>query len=301
MVTDFRDPWARPEWKEHRAASAREAIERRLERLCIRRSDRVILNTDRLCDEFRRAYEPALHDKFLVIPNGYDPDLLVGITELVREAGLAQRNGEIRLCHAGSLYGQRDLRPVAAAVGRLSASGHKVVLEQIGEVGQRSELVHFLQENGLEHCVQLRYPMPHDKTLQRLAAADVLVMIQPGTTIQVPAKLFEMLMFRKPMVAVTEAGATAELIEGFGLGATASPANAQAIAAAILSATAAKADCARAFRWQQALNTFDGRELTRRLAVTLDEAEWYNRVDRRAVLLPRHRFLPNFSRTSCDK
>jgi glycosyltransferase involved in cell wall biosynthesis len=271
VVTDFRDPWARPEWKDDRAASSRGTIDRALERLCVRRSDRVILNTDRLCAEFRHAYEPALHDKFLVIPNGYDPDLLVRITELVRHAGIAPRNGEIRLCHAGSLYGQRDLRPVAAAVGRLSAAGHNVTLEQIGEVGQRSELMHFLRENSFEHCVELRDTMPHNETLQRLAAADVLVIIQPGTTIQVPAKLFEMLMFHKPIVAVAEAGATADIIDGFGLGATAAPSDTEAIAAAVLRATNANSDRGTGGRWQDAIDAFDGRELTRRLAVAFDE------------------------------
>ena len=147
----------------------------------------------------------------------------------------------------------------------------KTILEQIGEVERRSELLRFLQENGLDRSVELRAPLPHDETLQRLAAASILLIIQPGTTIQVPAKLFEMLMFHKPIVAVAEAGATADIIDGFGLGATAAPSDTEAIAAAVLRATNATSNRSTGGHWQDAIDAFDGRELTRRLAVAFDE------------------------------
>jgi glycosyltransferase involved in cell wall biosynthesis len=269
IVTDFRDPWARKTWGNADMRPWRAAIEARLERLCVCGSDRVILNTPGLRDEFSSVYESRLHAKFVVIPNGYDPDLLPRINELTKESS-GHRNGAVHLCHAGTLYGRRGLRQLAAAVGRLWASGHNVTVEQVGQVDGRTQLLAYLREHALEDCVRLTEPLPHDQMLRRLAAADVLVVIQPGTRIQVPAKLYEMLMFRKPILALTDEGATGEIVEEFGLGEVAPPDDGERIASAILRLAHDLPKSQGNPGWDAAQRAFDGRELTRKLADTLN-------------------------------
>ena len=268
IVLDFRDPWARREWKSGAEDSLRGRMEAKLEWLCVRSSDRVVLNTPRLRDEFCSAYEPRFHGKFLVIPNGYDPDLLARISRLAKD-GSERRNGVVRLCHTGSLYGRRDLRPLADAVEGLSASGLDVTLEQVGLVDGRAELSAYLRKRGLEGRVRLTERLPHDETLRRLAAANVLVVIQPGTRTQVPGKLYEMLMFRKPILAVTEEGATADIMREFGLGEVASSGDSGAIARAIVRLSQNRGETNADRGLDAALQAFDGRELTRRLAEAL--------------------------------
>jgi glycosyltransferase involved in cell wall biosynthesis len=96
-----------------------------------------------------------------------------------------------------------------------------------------------------------------------MAAADILLVIQPDTDLQVPGKLFEMLMFEKPILALTGEGETADMIVRCGIGETAPAYDATAIAQAIgrlrdrRSLTEA---------WQPALGEFDGRRLTGELA-----------------------------------
>src|SRR5262245_35215264 len=72
-VADFRDPWYEepPEpgtpWLTHRAA-------RQLERLVVRRADRIVASTTRLRDTLAARYVAEPRAKFVAIPNGYDED-----------------------------------------------------------------------------------------------------------------------------------------------------------------------------------------------------------------------------------
>src|SRR5262245_1908691 len=77
-VADFRDPWYEepPEpgtpWVVHRAA-------RRLERLVVRRADRIVASTMRLRDTLAARYPGESTTKFAAIPNGYDEDDFFGV------------------------------------------------------------------------------------------------------------------------------------------------------------------------------------------------------------------------------
>ena len=63
--------------------------------------------------------------------------------------------------------------------------------------------------------------------------ADLLLIVQPDTALQVPGKLYEMLMFRKPIVAVTGDGETADIVRRFEIGAVADLKDPAGIATAI--------------------------------------------------------------------
>jgi glycosyltransferase involved in cell wall biosynthesis len=144
-----------------------------------------------------------------------------------------------------------------------------VSLEQIGQVEREAEIARYLCENHLQQHIQLRGWLPHEQTLEHLAAADVVAVLQPGTTLQVPAKLFELLLFRKPVLALTGAGATADIIQDFHLGMVADPEDRQAVAGAILRAAGKPWGCGD-HGWDSALKAFDGRRLTGELAQVLD-------------------------------
>ena len=104
LVLDFRDPWAHRDW--HFGTSAlHDRIHRALEKLCVRSADRVILNTEALCQQFRTNYPAAWHDKFVTITNGYDPEVRKRIEALVADSGRDALSSPVkfRLCHAGAL------------------------------------------------------------------------------------------------------------------------------------------------------------------------------------------------------
>ncbi len=260
LVIDFRDPWARTHWRAGGRHPFRDRVQQRLERLCVRAADRVVLNTAELREEFVSYYNSENRDKFVVVPNGYDPEVIAKVQQLRSNQHAVADPHTIRVCHPGTVYGRRDLRPVIGAIARLAKSGHRVILEQVGDVEDPGAILRSAEQHGVRDQVVLSGFLPHREMLARLAAADVLLVLQPGTSIQVPGKLFEMLPFRRPLLAITEpTGSTAAIVRDYELGAVAGPDDEQAIAAAVIRLIERPASEALGDGWHAAMDVFDGR------------------------------------------
>jgi glycosyltransferase involved in cell wall biosynthesis len=261
VVLDFRDPWARSPWYD-----AKPTVARRLapwfERMCVRRASAVILNTQRTTDEFREFYGLPWSSRFETLPNGFDPELLSNLPDPAARESLSQR---LELLHPGAVYGKRDLRPLLQAVSRMAQQGKDVHFDQVGVVHQPYDVPAFLATEGLESRVTISGVLSHEATLQRMANSDVLVVIQPGTPLQVPGKLYEMMMFGKPILALAGEGETADLVRRYELGMVADPDDADAIAAALGNLLQHRGTN-RSPQARKALVDFDGRNLTGRLA-----------------------------------
>lgn len=267
-IADFRDPWSRMPW-----ASAvytdnpwGRRIQPRFERTCVTSADAVVLNTRRMQRDFVQHYSKLPPCKFHVIYNGYDPELLPKIHQLADSSVHSTGRKVLRICHPGTLYGQRDLRPFIQALRILAGENIAVQFEQIGHVEQRFHLDRYIADQRLANMVTLRGHLAHADALKCMGAADILLVIQPDTELQVPGKLFEMLMFRKPILALTGGGETADIVTRHGIGETAVADDVTAIAQAI------KRLRDRPMQpevWRQALDEFDGRRLTGELATLL--------------------------------
>ena len=61
-----------------------------------------------------------------------------------------------------------------------------------------------------------------------MSKADVLLTMQPGSTLQIPAKIYEYIATRRPLVVIGDSGATFNLVQRHKLG-VCCPNNVQAI------------------------------------------------------------------------
>lgn len=269
-VADFRDPWARRPWGNKTKNPWGQALYPLFEKSCIKRADRIILNTDRMADDFRAHYRHKFDAKICAIPNGCDPELAATVEELLANPAPPIDDGFIRLCHPGSLYRRRDPRPLMDAIGLLAEQGIRIKLEQIGHCADYFDLENYVAQRGLTGHLSMEKPIPHREVLGRMAAADLLLLIQPGTPIQIPGKLFEMLLFRKPIVGMADEGATSDLIQSHRLGAVARDEEPETIATAIHQALDLRKELTNADHWTEVQNTFDGETLTGRLAELFD-------------------------------
>ena len=66
-----------------------------------------------------------------------------------------------------------------------------------------------------------------------LAASHVLVVIQPDTTLQLPAKLYEYFGLRRPILALADDGAVARIVRDGAFGLVVSPTDVDGIATAL--------------------------------------------------------------------
>ena len=272
-IADFRDPWARRPWGPKEQNPWGQRMLWRYEQQCVLDANLVVLNTSRMAQEFREHYHRLPAERFVSIPNGWDPDLADVIQQFCNDAESARASmpkGALRICHPGSLYRKRDPRVVIDAIEILKRRGVNVCFEQIGHCENESDVREHVRRLGLEASIEFRPQMPHREVLRRMADADAFLLIQPGTPTQVPGKLFEMIQYRRPIVAVADPGETADIIAKYRLGAVAASHNADEIAGAIEAAALRTAGESMRPDWAGVLDSADGRRLTGELSEALN-------------------------------
>lgn len=236
-IADLRDPWARSSWAGRGALASR--LNQLVERLCVRRADRIVLNTPRLLADFRSFYPDLVPAKFCCVTNGFDEELL-SMARPPRDRTAADVK-RIRITHAGNLYGKRDPFPLLEALrdlvqsGDVSAENLEVVL--IGSSDEKLQLPERLNRMGLSEIVRLQSKVPHGQALETSAESDVLLLIQQDAPLQTPSKLFEYMALRRPVLALTGDGSTADAVRQGHLGFAVSPDDHEGIKEALLELT----------------------------------------------------------------
>jgi glycosyltransferase involved in cell wall biosynthesis len=231
LVADFRDPWLTNPFR-LKYSPMRNYLEAYFERKVIEKSDVVISNTLELATEFRRRFPQQPPDKFIAILNGFDPD-----DYCHEDVQLGDRK-YFSIVHTGFIYGKRDPKTFLEAI-KLLCDKHiidrnKIKVFFVGSAELTYNLEDYLHYNGLHNVVILQDHIPYKQSLEYLRQADMLLLLQPGTTTQIPSKLFDYLGMRKPILAISpRRGATWNLVTEQGLGEVAPPDDIQQIAAAI--------------------------------------------------------------------
>jgi glycosyltransferase involved in cell wall biosynthesis len=227
-VADFRDPWYE-EPPEPGTTRLAQFAARRLERLVVDRADRVVSSTGRLRDLLAARYPTKPAEDFIAIPNGYDEEDFAGLS-----GASPSSSGELLILHAGTLSETfRDPRPLfeatrrAADSGLLDASRLHFRFLGGGSFGDSRQMQDAVERSGLESRVEFLPRVPYEASLAELGRAGLLLLLQASedTVDLVPAKLFEYLRARRPVLALVPSGATAEVLRDTGGGWVVDPAN----------------------------------------------------------------------------
>lgn len=231
-VADFRDPWARAPWKsEILAGSWRGKVAARLEREFVEHADRIVLNTDWNAAEFSRFYGERLARKFAVITNGFDPQDFAGLDFR------AERRAKMIITHTGALYRRRNPLEFFQACENLLRQGkispQELEIRFIGVIAP--ELYRsFAGGEELKRVITVLPQVSHREALAHQMESDVLLILQPGTSVSVPGKIFEYIGMRKRILALTPPGATADVVRENNLGPVLAPEDIPGIEAALL-------------------------------------------------------------------
>ncbi len=194
-IADFRDPISSA-FDGH--FSLHNIVANGLTWLVMWRTDLALANTDAMHRSWCSRY-PGLGSKTRTLWNGFDPEDTIGTYVLpMRERKI--------LSHVGELYGGRSIRPVLQAALRLIENGRldakNILIRQIG-LAEQGELpdADFLQTAQADGWLELREPVPAKEARSMALESDGLLLIQPQTAVQVPAKLFEYLRLGRPILA----------------------------------------------------------------------------------------------------
>jgi glycosyltransferase involved in cell wall biosynthesis len=192
---------------------------RRLEARSLRDSSRILFTAASTIAMYRKRYPSLPADKCVLVPNGYDEE---DFQDLPASTAVASASRQLRLIHLGLLYpSERDPRPFFRAIarlkseGKISAANLRIDLRASGNEDLYTEM---LAEFGVADITHLLPPLPYREALRDAAQADALLIFQAANCDhQIPAKSFEYLRLRRPILALTSTtGDTAALLNSTG-------------------------------------------------------------------------------------
>lgn len=220
LIVDFRDPWRNNPFHQSKGRLL-DSWSERLEKKVVEHASAVSLNTEPLLEEFLVRYPDQVPDKFFVMPNGFDEADIEG----VKPGPRGDTADHLLLCHAGFLYGVRDPEVLLDAIRRVnngleeSGNSRRIIFRQIGDVQLSYDVRDRYKDLVASGQLRLEAPIPYQKCLSELAAADIVVNVQPGTRTQIPSKLYDYLGLKRPVLHLTPPdGALGRLVQKHQLG-----------------------------------------------------------------------------------
>ena len=168
------------------------------------KSAAIVCTTPGALAAHRRRLAQVDAGRFHLIENGYD------------EAGFDSANsapagqgGRFLLLHSGVIYpSERDPQALFEALARLRRDGvlaaHNFQL-LLRATGHDAWLATLLVKYGIADLVTLAPLQPHRQALREMQSADGLLLLQAANCNgQIPAKLYEYLRCRRPVLALTD-------------------------------------------------------------------------------------------------
>jgi glycosyltransferase involved in cell wall biosynthesis len=261
-VVDYRDLWAGDVLREWLAPS-RQRLERWLERKLSRSADAIVAVSAPKLAYLRQLHEPS-RAQFVTLTNGYDRE---EFADVQRERSFPE--DEIHFVFTGRLFKNRRGHAFAEALGQLSEEQPQLA---------RKARVHFLGDVTTEHYdiadqFDFAGDVPHMTAKQAQVNADYLLLIvDTGGTSNgvIPGKLFEYVAARRPIFALTDPGATADIITKGRLGLVVSVNDVAACKVALEKVLASTVP-QRLNADESYLSQFDRRVITAQLAELFDE------------------------------
>jgi glycosyltransferase involved in cell wall biosynthesis len=272
-LADLRDPVSRHPWGARPRNPWGALLKPRYERQIVQNADVVVLNSPGMYDDFVRAHPELPASRFACIPNGCDDEMqqtIQGILADLPPQAPKTRKDPLVLLHPGSLYHGRDPSHVIRAIAQLRQQGWNLRFEQLGDVNPEFKLPRLAADLGIADAVACRGSVPRLEAHRRMAQADLLLLLQPGTPLQIPAKLYEMVLFGKPILAVAPPGSTASIVEQYGLGEVVDNTSPEEIATSLNRLLQRREELETSPSWERARRDFDGTHLTGELAGLLD-------------------------------
>jgi glycosyltransferase involved in cell wall biosynthesis len=226
-VADFRDPWTEGvrRLQAYQRNRTRQRLEEAWERSVIARADHVVITTDKTLEQFAGKYPRVSTAKFSVITNGFDPaDFSLDPT-----ASSLLNPQEFNLTLTGNMEAMFDAVPFFRAVRELLDEDDDIRSHlRVNFVGtKQGKYNEYIRQHQLDSHVRYIAYVPHAISLQYLAESDVLFLCQipvyESASTKLSGKLFEYLYMRKPVLALTLPGLTAEILSRSGLGVVVDP------------------------------------------------------------------------------
>lgn len=271
-VADFRDIWIGNYYFYYPATAWHDRRQRAMESRVVERAARVVSVTQPITQDFRERYPGQAPDKFVTIPNGFDPP------DFEFAAPIRIDNDHFTITYAGTMYGSTSPEAFLEAVRRLldRRPEWRDVL-RLRFVGSMIEPYRrMIEEKNLPAITRIDNYLAHEEALGAMAAADgLLLIVSParGSHIMLTQKVFEYAAARRPIIGLVPQGAARDFLAEINEGPIIAPDDVAGIEAALESMLCDWRQRGRASLGENAaLDAYRRRDLTRRLCEQLDIA-----------------------------
>lgn len=221
-IADFRDPMAQEDyppdpqvWRSFKA----------IEEDVMAHAHLSLFTAPGAVREYRARY-PDAADRIDVLENGYDEEAFLRAEQMSSMRAPLNDNG-LTLLHSGIVYpDERDPTALFGALGRLVAAkalkGEPLRLRFRAAVHE-DLLRRLAAQHRVSELVELLPALPYEEALAEMLCADGLLVLQAANcNDQIPAKIYEYLRAKRPIVALTECcGDTGRLLAKAGVDAIA--------------------------------------------------------------------------------
>lgn len=219
-VADFRDPMAQDDYpsdpKTWRSFSEIEAD-------AMANASRCVFTTPSAARMYQQRY-PHAAERIAVIENGYDEESFALVNPRSprpdHDAGQAR---PLVLLHSGVVYAtERDPTHLFAALGRLMRDGRLTpqgLRIRFRAAVNDDMLRNLAAAHGASAFIELCPAIPYREALTEMMSVDALLVLQASNcNAQIPAKIYEYLRARRPILCLTDpAGDTAGVLRRAGL------------------------------------------------------------------------------------
>ncbi len=215
LILDYRDEWTLSSaYAEHRSRdSISRFIQARMQKKVMRVAQAILATTRSSAEALDVLRKQAKSDAIVDwIYNGYDPD------DFTPSEALPSTSETYRLTYVGTIWNLTSIEPLVKAVTLLVQQRPTLVrnLELVfagRRVGEQQKLIESLRALP---CRVVEHPyLEHRKVLTLYSQTDGLCLLLsdvPGAERVVPAKLFEYLASKRPILGITPRGETWNLL-----------------------------------------------------------------------------------------
>ena len=266
LVTDFRDPMAQEDYPEDPVTRAQYA---RIEANAIRQASWSTFTTPSAVEMYQTRY-PCRAGHISLLENGYDDEsFAIDATPAILNPGC------LTLLHSGLVYpSERDPTQLFAALARLKKEQPSLFgcLRVRFRAPTHDALLHQLADRfGVTDAIQVMPRIPYRDALAEMMNADGLLILQASNcNAQIPAKLYEFMRCRRPILSLTDpAGDTARVVTNAGVDTIAPLDNAEAIRDLLIRYLTNPASCP--LPDEETIQSASRRGRTQRLATLFDQ------------------------------
>jgi glycosyltransferase involved in cell wall biosynthesis len=230
LILDYRDAWVSDPARKLKYKWQKNIV-KQLEQFAILNANKVVSTTDGITTDFINRYG-QLNGKFVTITHGYDPadfkDLITNNRDNVERP--------FRIVHSGTLGHERSPKEFLEAIGDLIKEEPDLQKNiELIFVGQNTlfrdgkTIEEYIRRYKLQDIVKLTGFVSRKESLQYIVDANLLLLIigtvpsKEAHIYGISAKIYDYAFAKKPVMTISEEGASTSMARHLGLGCVVNP------------------------------------------------------------------------------